>query len=85
MKQIWLVHRSLVDDNVDCNLDDHERTGDDGDALGDLEVVPGGVTTEEDCLKDQLYTASCHQLRCFDTQGSKNENVDDMLLLQGGK
>ena len=49
------MHCSLVDDNVDGNLDDHECAGDDGDALGDLEVLRGGVTTEQDCLEDQLY------------------------------
>ena len=65
------MHCSLVDDNVDGNLDDHECAGDDGDALGDLEVVRGGVTTKQDGLEDQLYTASRHQLGCFNTQGPK--------------
>ena len=69
MNCIWLVHCSLVDDNVNGNLDDHEGAGDDGDALGDLKVVPGGVTSKQDCLEDQLEAASCHKLGCFDTQG----------------
>ena len=67
------MHCSLVDDDVDSNLDDHEGAGDDGDALGDLEVVPGGVTTKQDCLKDQLYAASSHQFCCFHTQGPKTK------------